>query len=265
MAATLAEQSHRAEVNGAELWVEEYGAGDPIVLIHGGLCAIQMWGGAIPLLAETHRVFALDDRGHGRSTNPASKLSYEQIADDAVALVRQLELSNPVICGWSDGGEIALQIGLRHPGVARALVAGATSLELGTESTRQLLRQFFHVGNDDRVDFDAFKQQFAETLLPMMRAWHPGGDAQIEMIVRQSAEMWLSYPGLTRGELDRIVDPVLVISGDRDEHVPVEEAVRLYRSLPNAELALLPGASHMRPVFEAETFVRAVLDFVQRH
>jgi pimeloyl-ACP methyl ester carboxylesterase len=99
----------------------------------------------------------------------------------------------------------------------------------------------------------------------MLRQSHPRGEQHWQSIVQQSATMWLTYAGLTREQVERINEPVLVVVGDRDEHVPVEEAVRLYRWLPQAELAILPGASHLRPIFDPEPFARSVTDFLQRH
>jgi pimeloyl-ACP methyl ester carboxylesterase len=253
------------EVNDVSLYVEEHGHGDPLVLVQPGLLSSASWTGVVPVLAEEFRVITFDTRGHGRSTNPSGCLTYELIADDTAALIDALRLERPFVGGWSDGGEIALQFGLRHPGRARALIAGATSLELGSEKTRFEMRAFFHIGEDDEPDLDALAAEFDQTLLPMMRHAHPRGETHWQTIVKQSATMWLTYAGLTREQVERITEPALVVVGDRDEHIPVEEAVRLYRWLPQAELAILPGASHMRPLFEPASLGRVVTDFLQRH
>jgi pimeloyl-ACP methyl ester carboxylesterase len=77
--------------------------------------------------------------------------------------------------------------------------------------------------------------------------------------------MWLTYAGLTRAEVARIAAPTLVLVGDRDEFIPIEEGVRLYRELPHAELAVLPGCSHMRPLGDPASFSRLIADFLARH
>ena len=77
--------------------------------------------------------------------------------------------------------------------------------------------------------------------------------------------MWLTYTGLSREEAARIGAPTLVVVGDRDEFHPVEEAVRLYRRLPNAEMAVLPGGSHMGPIFEPTGLASVHIDFLDRH
>ena len=265
MTATAQAMGQQIEINGASLFVEEHGQGDPLVLVHAGLLSSGSWAGVVPLLAESFRVITFDNRGHGRSTNPSGALTYEQIADDTAALIEALGLERPFVGGWSDGGEVALQLGLRHPGRARALIAGGTSLEMGSEAARTEIRAFFHLNDDGVVDLDAVASAFEQTMLPMLRQSHPHGEQHWQTIVQQSATMWLTYAGLTREQVERIKEPVLVVVGDRDEHVPVEEAVRLYRWLPQAELAILPGASHLRPIFDPEAFARSVTDFLQRH
>lgn len=265
MTAGATTAGQQIEVNDVSLYVEEQGHGDPLVLVQPGLLSSASWANVVPVLAGEFRVITFDTRGHGRSTNPSGRLSYELVADDTAALIDALGLERPFVGGWSDGGEIALQFGLRHPGRARALIAGATSLELGSEKTRSEMRAFLHIGENGEPDLDAVAAAFDQTLLPMMRRAHPRDETQWQTIIRQSATMWLTYAGLTREQVERITEPVLVVAGDRDEHVPVEEAVRLYRWLPQAELAILPGASHMRPVFDPASFGRVVTDFLQRH
>ena len=265
MVASAPALGQQIEVNGVSLFVEEQGQGDPVVLVHAGLLSSGSWAGVVPLLAESYRVITFDNRGHGRSTNPSSALSYEQMADDTAALIDALGLERPFVGGWSDGGEVALQLGLRHPSLARALIAGGTSLEMGTENVRSQTRAFFHIDDNGVVDLDAVAGAFEQTLLPMLRQSHPHGEQHWQTIIQQSAAMWLNYAGLTREQVERITEPVLVVVGDRDEHVPVEEAVRLFRWLPRAELGILPGTSHFRPMGDPAAFACSVMDFLQRH
>jgi pimeloyl-ACP methyl ester carboxylesterase len=257
--------SRQIEINGASLFVEDRGHGDPLVLVQPGLMSSAPFAELASLLSEQFRVITFDNRGHGRSMGSTEGMSYELLADDTAALISALELDRPFVGGWSDGGEVALQFGLRHTGRARALIAGATSLELGTEKTREDIRGFFHVSESGAVDFDAFAGTMKDSLLPMMQGLHSQTGEQWKTILQQSANMMLSYAGLTREQLEQIKEPVLILAGDRDDFVPVEEAIRLYRGLSDAELAILPGASHMRPIFDPATTARAIVDFLQRH
>ena len=113
-----------AEVNGATLHYTERGSGSPLILLHGGLGAGSEWELIGARLAERFRVITPDSRGHGRSSNPAGFLSYSLLADDVAALTVALELGSPTVVGWSDGGQVALELAVRHPGAARALIVG---------------------------------------------------------------------------------------------------------------------------------------------
>jgi pimeloyl-ACP methyl ester carboxylesterase len=88
------------------------------VLVHGGLGSGVEWSPVILLLADQFRVITPDSRGHGRSTNPSGQLSFPTLADDLAALIAALELDRPVVAGWSDGGQVTLELAVRHPGAA---------------------------------------------------------------------------------------------------------------------------------------------------
>jgi pimeloyl-ACP methyl ester carboxylesterase len=265
MTASTAAMGRQIEINGASLYVEEHGQGEPLLLVQPGLVASAVYEGVVALLGEHYRVITFDNRGHGRSTNPSGELSYELLTADTVALIAALELDQPIVGGWSDGGQVALEIGVRHPGLARSLIVGAASLELQSEASHDMMRAFFQVRPDGVVDFDAFAAGPGQHMLPMLRQLHPGGEAHWQSVLQRSATMWLAYAGLTREKVEGIETPALVIQGDRDEVIAVDEGVKMYRWLPNAELAILPGADHMRPMRDPATFARATLDFLQRH
>jgi pimeloyl-ACP methyl ester carboxylesterase len=253
------------EANGAVLHCEEHGDGRPLVLIHGGLSSSSDWQAVIPELADDFRVITPDSRGHGRSTNPAGELSYTRIADDIAALIAALELRSPVVGGWSDGGQVTLELGARHPGAAGALIVGAAYPDFEIGGLREAHRTLLGAderGVPDPGHLDAELGEFAEEI----KGQHPGGAEQWRNLVRQTAPMWLDYDGLGRDELEAIRTPVLVLAGDRDELVSPEFSISLYRSLPNAELAVCPRLSHDGPTPErAPVFASLIRDFTGRH
>jgi pimeloyl-ACP methyl ester carboxylesterase len=265
-AATPSASGRSIEVNGAALYYEEHGAGAPVVLIHGGLVSGAMWEPVLPHLAGGCRVITPDSRGHGRSTNPGGSLSYAQLADDVAAFIAALGLVRPVVGGYSDGGQVALELGARHPGAAGALIVGAAYPDFGGTGLRDVWRGFLgadDAGVPDPVQLEAHLGAFAGTV----KGWHPGGEPQWRALVRQTAPMWLDYAGLTPDEVRRIDAPALVLAGDRDELIPLDLTVALYRALPNAELAICPQADHgavLTPA-RAAVFAEMVIDFVGRH
>jgi pimeloyl-ACP methyl ester carboxylesterase len=253
------------DVNGAALYYEERGGGAPLILIHGGLASGAMWEPVVPELADSFRVITPDSRGHGRSTNRSETLSYSLIAEDIAALIEALGLDLPVVGGWSDGGQVTLELGARHPGAAAGLIVGAAYPDFDSTGLREAHRELLGAderGVPDERHLDAELGEFAEEV----KALHPGGPRHWEALVHQTASMWLDYKGLGSRELQAIREPVLVLAGDHDEFIPIELAVLLYRRLPDAELAVCPGLSHDGPSAKrAAALASLIRDFAQRH
>jgi pimeloyl-ACP methyl ester carboxylesterase len=223
------------ELNGVTLHYGEHGTGTPLVIIHGGLPSRAMWEPHLPDLTDDFRVITSDSRGHGRSTNPSGQLSYAQLADDVAALIAALGLVRPVVGSYSDGGQVALELGARHPDAAGALIVGAAYPEYAISGIRDTVKAFLGAdaaGNPDLAQVDANLGDFAD----LIKSWHPDGDRQWQTFVRQTAPMWLDYEGLTTDDLRRIDAPTLIFAGDRDEMYPLDLIVSLYRALPNVDL-----------------------------
>jgi pimeloyl-ACP methyl ester carboxylesterase len=251
------------EANGATLHYEDHGEGAPLILIHGGLSSGADWDPVVPELAGDFRVITPDSRGHGRSTNPAGELSYARIADDVAALIAALGLHRPVVGGWSDGGQVTLELGASHPEAAGALIVGAAYPDFDASGLRDAHRALLGAdesGVPDPPHVDAELDGFLE-----IDAVHPGGPDQWQKLVRETASMWLDYEGLGPDELRAIQAPVLVLAGDRDELVSPELSISLYRALPRAELAICPQLSHDGPTAErAPVFAGLITDFAAR-
>ena len=249
----------------AALYYEERGSGAPLILIHGGLGAGSQWEPVVAELAGGFRVITPDSRGHGRSTNPSGELSYALIADDVAALIAALGLRRPVVGGWSDGGQVTLELGARHRGAAAALIVGAAYPDFDAGGLREAHRALLgadETGAPDPAHLDAQLGESAEDV----KALHPGGAERWRRLVRQTAAMWLDYEGLGPDELKAIQTPVLVLAGDQDELIPLDRAVSLYRALPTAELAVCPSLSHDGPTPErASVLASLIRDFAERH
>jgi pimeloyl-ACP methyl ester carboxylesterase len=254
------------EVNGARLYCEDHGAGPPIVLIHAGLISGAVWEPLLPALIDDFRVIMPDSRGHGRSTNPSGEMSYAQIADDVAALITALELDGAVVGGYSDGGQVALEIGARHPAAAGGLIIGAAYPDFVTTGLREFLRAYLGADDAGTPDVAAVEARLGELADPV-KSLHPGGTEQWHALVHQSARMWLDYEGLTPDDLDRINAPALVFVGDRDEAFTLDLTVSLYRALPNAELGVCPHADHRAPITRQRiaVFAGMIRDFASRH
>jgi pimeloyl-ACP methyl ester carboxylesterase len=129
------QQGQFVEVNGLNMYYQEYGSGRPLILLHGGTVSSNMWHPFLPAFVSHFRIITPDSRGHGKTTNPSGELSYPLMADDFAAFIQALNLTKPLVFGYSDGGQIALEIGVRYPGLAGAIVLGATTYKLSETST----------------------------------------------------------------------------------------------------------------------------------
>jgi pimeloyl-ACP methyl ester carboxylesterase len=111
-----------APVNGLKLYYEIHGSGEPLVLLHGGVGAIEMFGPTLPALSATRKVVAVDLQGHGHTADIDRPLSFELMGDDVAALIKHLKIERADVMGYSLGGGVALQTAIRHPEVVRKLV-----------------------------------------------------------------------------------------------------------------------------------------------
>jgi pimeloyl-ACP methyl ester carboxylesterase len=117
-----------ANVNGINLYYETYGAGRPMVLLHGGLGSGEMFGPILPTLAARHRVIAVDLQGHGRTADIDRPLDVRLMADDIAALIDHLALAKPDVVGYSLGGGVALRLAIQHPEKVGKLVSASAHL-----------------------------------------------------------------------------------------------------------------------------------------
>ena len=105
----------RVKVNGMEMYYEVSGEGDPLIVLHGAYMNIPMMGEIIPRLAETHRVYALEMQGHGRTTDIDRPITYPNLADDVAAFMDAVGLEKADVFGYSMGAVTGLQLAIRHP------------------------------------------------------------------------------------------------------------------------------------------------------
>src|SRR5215211_6084576 len=116
-----------ADVDGLSLYYEEHGSGEPLVLLHGGIGASEMFAAILDELAEARRVIAVDLPGHGHTPDVDRPLRAELLADDVAALIEHLGLERADVMGYSLGGMVALRTAIQHPARVRRLVLVSTA------------------------------------------------------------------------------------------------------------------------------------------
>lgn len=262
---TTPQAGHYVQANGLQIYYEESGSGAPLLLIHGGNVNLSMWAAHIPLFAQHFRVIAPDSRGHGRTKNPLDTLSCRLLADDMAALIHALALDKPWVCGYSDGGQIALELAIHYPQLSRGYVVGGATHRLPAvliESAKS-----FGISGPGIVDFEQVERTQAD-FVTHLRHQHDTfqGDNYWKTYLRHASHMWLAPLNYTVADFEKIREPILILLGDRDATlVPVELAVEMYRLIPQAELAIVPGADHSFPFVKVELFMELIIDFISRH
>lgn len=202
--------------------------GRTLVLLHGGLSdSSSMMRTVGPYLKEQFVLAAFDRRGHGRTADTDEPFSYEAMADETIAFIEQLDRA-VYLLGHSDGGNVALIVARRRPDlVRRAAVVGAN---------------FHHDGLVEMVDFTPESEGFAEFAVEFAQL-SPDGIEHAAIAVEKSLKLVKTQPTMTLEDLAAIVVPVLVMSGD-DDVAQLTHTVAMYEAIPEAQLAVLPGASH---------------------
>jgi pimeloyl-ACP methyl ester carboxylesterase len=260
--AKLPNDSGYLSINGMQMYFEEYGDGYPLILLHGGASSSQTWQPFLPTFTPHFRVITPDSRAHGRSNNPAGVLSYRQMADDVATLIQALGVSHPLLFGYSDGGQVALELGMRYPGLCRALVVGAAWYKFSPVYLSTLKAAGFL--SPGEVDFATLKSQSPDWIeeMKLVHICDPRPDYW-QVLLKQISAMWWTPLDYTPEDFSNIVDPCLVMIGDRDGNMEIQQAVDEYRLIPNAELFIIPNAAH--DTAKSDLSMPLVLDFLLRH
>jgi pimeloyl-ACP methyl ester carboxylesterase len=237
--------------NNLELYYEEYGSGSPLLLLHGFGGCTQTWQPFVDALAAHYRLIVVDLRGHGHSTNPGNTFTHRDAASDVCAVLDHLGIDRCAAMGISTGGMVLLHIATSQPQRLHAMVLVSATTHF-PEQARTIMR---------RVSF----RTMPEYVRAMYRECAPRGDAQIRQLVAQFNAFAVSDDDMnfTEATLSTITARTLVVHGDRDAFFPVDIPVRLYQSVPDAALWIIPGGDHV-PIYDADVqFTATTLRFLQ--
>jgi pimeloyl-ACP methyl ester carboxylesterase len=240
-----------ADVHGIKMYYEIHGEGRPVVLLHGGTGTIQSsFAEQIPVLARNHRVIAIEQMGHGHTGDIAGReLSYEGMTEDTAALLAKLGIQNADVVGWSDGGQLALRLAFTHPELVRRVVASGVGLGAVTPQMQQAMRA---------LSADRWSAQVRDEYARVS----PDGPQHWPVFFDKIRTMWAKPSwGFSEADLGKIKAAVLIVAGDRD-FTRVEETARIFRLIPGARLAILPGTDHFTFQKRPGWLNAMVLDFL---
>jgi pimeloyl-ACP methyl ester carboxylesterase len=198
----------KIQVNGIDLDYEKTGTGTPIILLHGNGEDHRIFDVLVGQLSEEYSVYAVDSRNHGQSGS-SDTLSYDMIAEDIVAFIKELGLDKPILYGFSDGGIVGLLIASRYPDLlSKLIISGANTNPAGMKPSLLLL---LRVG------------------------WFITRNIKWKMAIEQ--------PDITADELQKINIPVLVLAGSKDA-IREEHTRELAIAIPGSTLNILDGEGH---------------------
>jgi pimeloyl-ACP methyl ester carboxylesterase len=250
-----------APVNGLEMYYEIHGTGQPLVVLHGSFMTIELMGKLVPELARGRQVIAVEFQGHGHTADIDRPVTYENLADDTAALLRHLGIGRADVYGYSLGGGVALQVALRHPEVVRKLVIVSASYTSGGMYPEVL-------AGIEQIEPEMFNgtpwREAYERVAPDPKAF----PTLVERLKRLDLTPYAWPPEAVKA----ITAPTMIIIGDSDG-TPPEHAAEMFRlrgggvfgdlaGLPAAQLAILPGTTHVGILDRAEWLASMIPPFL---
>lgn len=247
-----------APVNGLQMYYQvhgELGTARPLVLLHGGLMTVELsFAGLLPELAAGRPVVAAELQGHGRTADIDRDIDLRFLAGDVAALLGHLGIGRADVLGFSLGGHVAVQLAVDHPDRVGRLIP--VSVSYGTDGFHQEITDPARHAASTRMpaqdDFLAMRAAYAQLA--------PDPD-HFEAFAAKTSQAVAAFTGWTAAELGGITAPVLLVFGDHD-FIRLEHAVRVHGLIPGAQLAVLPGATHMGVLQRTDLIVPLVRGFL---
>jgi pimeloyl-ACP methyl ester carboxylesterase len=252
----------RVEVNGMQMYYEVSGAGDPLIVLHGAYMNIPSMGAIIPKLAESHKVYALEFQGHGRTTDIDRSITYPNLADDVAAFMDAVGLQKADVFGYSMGAAAGLQFAIRHPEKVNKLIAASAAYD--AEGWQPEFKAFIPQMTVEMFVGMPFAEEYRK-----LAANPDGFPALVEKLIALEKE-----PMVWEADVKTMKTPVLIITGDADV-ATLEHSVALFRllgggvmgdmgkPLPASRLAVLPATSHTAVVTQTDLLVAFIEPFLK--
>lgn len=238
------------------MYYQLYGAGRPLLLLHGGGTTIEAsFSRQLAYFGRDHLIIAPEQMGHGRTPDANRPLNYVDMAENTAELLARLRVRDADVLGWSDGGIVGLILVARHPELVRRLVITGASIRPVPEAlTPEVLAELqgYEPGKDT-----VWRAQYARVTADS--AGH------FPIFAKKLKTLWFEHPSegeLGHADLAKVTAPTLVIAGDK-EVIRLEHTVEIYRSIPKAELLIVPGTGHHTLKERAEwlnPIIRSFLD-----
>ena len=235
-------------------WYDVHGDGDgdgdgdreSLLLLHSGFVDSRMFAPVMPVFVDRFRVYTVDRRGHGHTPDVEGPLTYEAMADDTIAFLDKVVRGPAHLVGHSDGANVALLVALKRPDLVRRLV---------------LISGTFHYDGNLPGTLTEFDEQTLRRMSIRHGEVSPDGEEHFPVLARKVLDMAATQPTLTSEDLRAVAARTLVIAAD-DDTVSLEHTIALYRGIPDSELAVVPGTSHLLIIEKSDEVYSLTAEFL---
>ncbi|MGB2693654.1 MAG: alpha/beta hydrolase [Dehalococcoidia bacterium] len=236
--------------NGVNTYYESYGEGAPLLALHGAFSSAETFSALAPILAKHVRVIVPERRGHGRTADMEGPLSYDVMAQDTIAFMGALGIERASVVGYSDGANVGMLMAMAQPSLVDKFVSisgnfDARGLDEGTIT-------FFREATAESLP-DAFGEEY--------KRLSPDGPEHWPIVFEKTKRMILNEPNIAPADLAKITARTLVMCADRDL-MSLEHSTGLFRAIPDAQLCVVPGTSHLLLYERPELVHQLILSFL---
>lgn len=213
-------------VNDVNIFYEEYGKGQPIILLHGNSETHEIFDKLIEQLKENYKVYAIDSRCHGKSEN-TNEISYDLMSDDIISFIKLLKIEKPILYGFSDGGIIGILVAIKEPDIlSKLIVSGANINPDGMKKTMLIISKIVYFVTKNKL---------------------------FRMMVKE--------PNISIEELNKIKVPTIVIAGQKDV-IKREHTEMIAKNIPNSILDIIPNENHGSYIIHSEKLINILKKYI---
>lgn len=253
---------NRVDVNGMKMYYEVSGEGEPLVVLHGAYMNIPSMGAIIPKLAETHKVYAVELQGHGRTTDIDRPITYPNLADDVAAFMDAVKLEKADVFGYSMGAAAALQLAIRHPEKVNKLAAASVAYD--AEGWQPEFKAVIPQMTVEMIVGLPFAEDYRKL------AANPDGFPELARKLIQLEKEPMAW----EADVKALKAPVLIIAGDADV-ATLDHNVAMFRLLGGgamgdmgkplsaSRLAILPATSHTAVINQTDLLYAFIEPFLK--
>ena len=213
-------------VNDVNIFYEEYGKGQPIILLHGNSETHEIFDKLIEQLKENYKIYAIDSRCHGKSEN-TNEISYDLMSDDIISFIKVLKIEKPILYGFSDGGIIGILVAIKEPDtLSKLIVSGANINPDGMKKTMLIISKIVYFVTKNKL---------------------------FRMMVKE--------PNISIEELNKIKVPTIVIAGQKDV-IKREHTEMIAKNIPNSILDIIPNENHGSYIIHSEKLINILKKYI---